>query len=226
MSQIEIRAARGSELIAGCDLLAGALGFDERDALPPWLVQTSAEHGGIALGAFAEQRLVGFSVAIPAGPDVLFSCGLAVDPRFRGRRIGHRLKLAQRERALGQGCRSILWTADPLSAAALRVYLPGLGARLVRYGAELYAAVRPAAVPPDDVTIEWRLDGAEPIDGPPAGCVEVPFDHTTLDDDLLLSWRLRVRRAMQKVLERGAVGTSVALDRGARRAWVLFTEVR
>jgi predicted GNAT superfamily acetyltransferase len=224
MSEITIRDARGADLVAGCELLSESLGFGARDALPPWLVQASAEHGGLALAAFAEQRVVGFSVAIPAAPGALFSCGLAVAPQLRGRRIGHRLKLAQRERALAQGCASIVWTADPLSASALALYLPGLGARLVRYDAGLYAAVRPALVPPDDVVIEWRLEPGERAEGRPAGRVEVPFDHRSLAGEALLSWRLRVRLAMRRVLDRGAVGTTMAIDRGARRAWVLFRE--
>jgi GNAT superfamily N-acetyltransferase len=224
MPAIEIRDARGPELAAGCELLARALGFSDRDALPPWLVQTAVECGGLALGAFRSQSLVGFSVAIPAGAGTLFSCGLAVDPSCRGHGIGRTLKLAQRERALQQGCTSIRWTADPLVAPALGLYLAGLGARLVEYGAELYADVRPSAVPPDDVTIEWPLAGAPPDCGAPALSVEIPFDHRALSRAELLDWRLRVRRSMSRALERGSVGTGVAIDRAGRRAWVLFSE--
>src|SRR5918999_252129 len=151
MTDVEIRDARGGDLVAGCELRADSLGFGARDALPPWLVQTAATAGGIALGAFRDAELLGFSVAIPAEPGALFSCGLAVAPELRGRGIGRRLKLAQRERALGAGRTVIRWTADPLSARALGLYLSGLGARLVGYAADLYADVRPSEVPADDV---------------------------------------------------------------------------
>lgn len=224
MSAIEIRDAKGPELVAGCELLARALGFSDRDALPPWLVQTAAACGGLALGAFRAQVLVGFSVAIQAGGGTLFSCGLAVDPSCRGHGVGRALKLAQRDQALQQGCASIRWTADPLAAPALGLYLAGLGARLVEYGVDLYAAVRPSAVPPDDVTIEWPLAGAATGDGAPALSVEIPFDHRALNGPELLDWRMRVRRSMSKALEHGGVGTSVAMDRGTRRAWVLFSQ--
>ena len=128
-----------------------------RDALPPWLVQTSAAHGGLALGAFEDGRLVGFSFALPGGPGELFSCGLAVATGCRGRGIGLRLKRLQRDRAAAMGVDTIRWTADPLSAPALALYLGTLRARLVAYAPELYAEVRPSAIPPDDVVIEWRL---------------------------------------------------------------------
>jgi predicted GNAT superfamily acetyltransferase len=224
MTQIDIRDARGGELVAGCELLAASLGFGTRDALPPWLIQTAASSGGIALGAFEGATLVGFSVAIPAEPDALFSCGLAVDPAHRGRGVGRRLKLAQRERALAAGRTVIRWTAEPLAAAPLGLYLSGLGARLVEYGADLYAEVRPSELLQDDVTVEWRLTGVPRGTGPPAASVEVPFDHRRLDAAELADWRLCVRRTMSQALERGRIGTGVALDRASRRAWVLFSE--
>ena len=222
MADLEIRDARGRELVAGCALLATELGFAPRDALPPWLVQTAAASDGIALGAFRNGSLIGFSAAIPAEPGALFSCGLAVESQFRGQGIGRQLKLAQRERALASGRTVIRWTAEPLSASALGLYLSGLGARLVDYGVGLYADVRPAAVPPDDVTIEWTLED-RPGDGPPATSVEVPFDYRRLGQERFHEWRLRVRRAMASAIDAGAVGTGVATDRGSERAWVLFS---
>jgi GNAT superfamily N-acetyltransferase len=224
MTEIDVRDAEGEDLIAGSGLLARALGFGERDALPPWLIQTAVGCGGVALAAFRDRELVGFSFAIPSGDGALFSCGLAVDPACRGRGVGRTLKLAQRERALRYGRTRIRWTADPLSAQALALYLPGLGARLTAYGTELYSRVRPSAVPADDVTIDWPLLGAERCERSPAACVEVPFDHRALAAPELLDWRVRVRRAMTRALDRGAVGTGVALDRAARRAWILFSE--
>ena len=219
MTDVEIRDARGGDLVAGCELLADSLGFGARDALPPWLVQSV----GIALGAFRDAELVGFSVAIPAEPDALFSCGLAVASAHRGKGIGRRLKLAQRERALASGRTVIRWTAEPLAAAPLGLYLAGLGARLVDYGPGLYDEVRPSEIPQDDVTIEWRLTGPPPANNRSGASVEVPFDHRELGAAELAEWRLRVRRAMSRALGCGSVGTGVAVDRASRRAWVLFS---
>jgi predicted GNAT superfamily acetyltransferase len=221
-SPFDVRDAHGAELVAGCALLARALDFADRDAVAPWLVQTAAACGGLALAAFAGERLVGFSFALAAAGGELFSCGLAVEPPWRGRGVGWALKLAQRERALAQGCARIRWTADPLSAPALGLYLSGLGARLVAYEPELYADVRPAAVAPDDVVIDWPLAAASAPAGS-ASRVEIPFDRRALDRVELRHWRLRVRNDMTRVLDAGAVGTGVAVDRGARRAWVVFS---
>jgi predicted GNAT superfamily acetyltransferase len=224
MPEIQIRDAAGQELVDGAALLARSLAFAERDAVPAWLIQTAVGCGGVALAAFREQTVVGFSFAIPSGDGALFSCGLAVAPSCRGHGVGRRLKLAQRERALAQGRTRIRWTADPLSRPALALYLAGLGARLTGYEPELYATVRPSPVPPDDVTIDWPLLGSGATRPEPAASVEVPFDHRTLPPAELAAWRLRVRSAMARALESGAIGTGVAIDRSTRRAWVLFSE--
>src|SRR5262245_26304398 len=67
MSEIQIRDVHGREFVDGCALLAASLEFSDRDAVPPWLAQTAAGFGGLALGAFEQDRLVGFSFALPAG---------------------------------------------------------------------------------------------------------------------------------------------------------------
>ncbi|MDA0184373.1 GNAT family N-acetyltransferase [Solirubrobacter phytolaccae] len=224
MSEIEVRDAHGAELVAGCALLARSLAFSERDALPPWLAQTSAAHGGIALAAVDGERVVGFSFALPGRPGELFSCGLAVEPGARGRGVGRRLKLAQRERALAGGAEVIRWTADPLSAPALALYLGGLGARITDYAPELYADVRDAVVPPDDVVIEWRLGEPSSVSGAAAARVEIPLDTPSLSVGERSRWRFAVRREMGPVLEAGGVGTDVLVDRADGRAWVLFHE--
>jgi predicted GNAT superfamily acetyltransferase len=222
MPEIEVRDARGADLVAGCALLARALGFSERDALPPWLVQTLAAEGGLALGAFAADALVGFSCAVPTAAGELFSCGLAVARDWRGRGVARRLKLAQRERALRRGVLTIRWTADPLAAPALALYLGRLRARLVAYAPDLYTAVRPASAPADDVLVEWSLAGPPPTPGAPVGRAAIPLDRRALDAPALARWRRDAREAMTGALARGGVGTDVVLDRAGGRAHVVF----
>jgi predicted GNAT superfamily acetyltransferase len=155
MVDVLIRDARGDELVAGLALLREALGFNALDAIPAWLALTTTEGGGLALCARAGGALVGFSYAVPAlrpGGPHLFSCGLAVAPAWRGRGVGRRLKLAQRDRARALGIDRIRWTADPLAVPALRLYLSGLGARLVGYRAGMYDPVRRTSN--DDVEID------------------------------------------------------------------------
>ena len=223
---VEVGEARASELIEGTRLLADVLGFPARDAIPAWLAQDAGDAGAIVLAARADGRLVGFSIALPAfdGPErSYFSCVLAVDARLRSRGIGRRLKLAQRDQAIARGVRVIRWRADPLNAAGLRLYLDGLGARLVGYRAELYAGVRvDDGVPHDDVDIEWRLEATAPAPADGAR-VELPWDAGALGRRAVLRWRLAVRSAVRDALAAGGAGVSVERARDARRAWLRFT---
>jgi len=228
---ITVRPARTDELPAGVRLLASALGFRPEDALPAWLVQTSTRYGGLAIAALAGRALAGFSCAVPGvdeeGP-FLFSCGLAVAPAHRGRGLGRALKLAQGRLARERGYALVRWTADPLNAVALRLYLTGLGARGVAYHPGLHDAVRPpGAIPQDDLEIDWQLD-RDPDAAPTAGdapALELPWDLAALvraDPVSALEWRLRVRAEATDLLGDGLAATGVTLDCVRRRAFLRF----
>jgi predicted GNAT superfamily acetyltransferase len=222
MEEVAIRDIVREDLGLGVGLLASALGFAERDAIPAWLALTTWEAGGLALGAYHGRRLVGFSYAVPAlepGGPHLFSCGLAVVPDFRSLGVGRRLKLVQRDRALARGVTRIRWTADPLSAAALGLYLSRLGARLVRYRAGLYSGLRGGAC--DDVEIEWALAG-ERAALPVSERVEIPLDRDALAARDREAARRDVRRRMTILLREGLVGVGVETDRAAGRCCVAF----
>jgi predicted GNAT superfamily acetyltransferase len=213
---VEVRAAAAPELPAGAALLASALGFSDRDAIPAWHMQDVAERGGLALVAVDGAVVVGFSYAVPAvadGVGFLFSSGLAIRADRRGRGIGRRLKLAQGREAAARGHTTIRWTADPLSVPALRLYLTVLGARVVGYRPDAYRGVRrDGGVPHDDVDVEWLLDGVSRTPEIEAA-VELPLG----DRD---GWRLRVRGELYRRLADGAEGVGIRVDRAAGRAWM------
>lgn len=225
---VEIGDATREEMVAGAALLASALGFSAADAVPAWAMQAAAEAGGVVLAARDGGRLVGWSYGFAGwegGAAHLYSCGLAVAPRDRSRGIGRALKLAQRDRAVALGYRSIRWTADPLAAPALRLYLSGLGARMIRYRAGLFDGLRDGnGVPQDDVEIEWPLDVPRAPRSPASGRdrVEIPAARAGLSPAEHLRWRVRVREAFGDRLRSGAVGVGVERDPGTGRCWVVF----
>ncbi len=209
----EIRKARREDLPAAAALLAAGLGFLPPDAIPAWFMRTTDECGGITLVALDGDTVVGASYALPAREHELFSCGLAVAAPHRGRRLGLALKLEQRRQAEAGGYTRIRWTADPLNGRALRLYLSGLGARLVAYRGGLHDGLR--TDPEDDVDIVWPLSPAPALDGR-AERVELPWADPSPTD------RRRVRTAMCELLDDGYVGHAVELDRGAGRCWIAF----
>jgi predicted GNAT superfamily acetyltransferase len=214
--RLAIRPARPEDLPAAAALLASGLGFAAPDAVPPWLMRTTDECGGLTLVAAADQAVVGVSYALPAR-EGLFSCGLAVAPAYRGRRLGLELKRAQRRQAIALGYTSIRWTTDPVNGRALRVYLSGLGALVTGYRAGLHDGLRAdPGHPQDDLEIVWQLAEEPRLDRSEIRQVELPWSAAGTAD------RERVRAEMSALLADGYVGASVRLDPDARRCHVSF----
>jgi GNAT superfamily N-acetyltransferase len=218
---VTIEPARREHLPAAAALLAAGLGFAPADAVPAWLMQTTDDCGGVSLVAVDDGQVVGALHSIP-GHDgnerYLFTCGLVVAATHRGRRLGLALTAEQRRRARLAGCRSIRWTADPVNGRALRLYLSGLGARLVGYRPSLHDGLRAGAGhPQDDVDLVWPIvDPPPPTAGNGTAEVELPWSQPTPAD------RDRVRERMTALLDGGRVGVDVRLDWRARRCWIVF----
>jgi predicted GNAT superfamily acetyltransferase len=220
--------ATPAELPAAALLLRDTLRFEPADGVPAWLMQTVIGRGGVCLVARDGKRVVGASFALPVldadGPS-LFSCGLAVAVTHRGCGIGRALKEKQREQARALGLTAIRWTADPLNAAALRLYLNGLGAQVVAYHQALYdQSRRGARTPQDDVLLRWDIARTREPDAAlmPAGTVPVPWDAGRLEHGEWLAWRHRVRDLACELLDAGLVGTSVVAQPERQRYLLEF----
>ncbi len=157
----------------------------ETDVVPGHLLITIENNGGILLGAFEGDRIVGFVLGF-LGVDVgspdrvamarLKHCShmLGVHPDYRGRGIGLELKLAQRRLVIGQGIRLVTWTYDPLQSRNAYLNIRRLGALCQRYKVDAYGAMRDSlneGVASDRFEIDWwitssrveaRIEGKRP----------------------------------------------------------------
>jgi len=149
--------------------------FRDIDVMPGWVMYTASQHGGLALGAYVEGGLVGYSFALPGYADgraFLYSIGLLVRSGFEDRNVGTMLKLAQGEHAQRLGYDLVKWSVDPLASRPMYLYLSRLGARLVAYLPEIYELFAlgglDAAIVADEAEIEWELGepDARPASGP------------------------------------------------------------
>ncbi|MDH3496232.1 MAG: GNAT family N-acetyltransferase [Gemmatimonadota bacterium] len=116
-------------------------GDDFRELVPPAMLQIAQKLGGIAAGAFAGDRLVGFVYGLTGlldGRTAHWSHMLAVDPACRDQGIGQRLKAHQRDAIRALGIDRIFWTFDPLVARNAYVNLTCLGARVTEYVRDMY----------------------------------------------------------------------------------------
>jgi len=152
------------------DLEVRVWDFDERDVVPSQMYVVAAKVGGQVVGAFADEKMVGFSLAYPGIRDskpYLHSHMAAVLPQFRDLGIGRMLKLAQRDDALARGISLIEWTFDPLQPRNAYFNFCRLGVVARRYLIDVYGHTSSplhAGLPTDRLVAEWHLNSKRVAD--------------------------------------------------------------
>jgi predicted GNAT superfamily acetyltransferase len=135
------------------------------DVVPRMMLHPAREVGGVLVGAYDGAQLVGFAfgfVGLERGRVVLHSHMLAVRHEYRGRDLGFRLKLAQRERALREGITRMTWTFDPLQSRNAHLNFAKLGVTSADYRVNYYSDVSTsplhAVAGTDRLWVTWELD--------------------------------------------------------------------
>lgn len=147
--------------------------------VPPHLLRAVTHMGGLAVGAFAAEELIGFvfgfrGVREQGGREqqLHHSHVAAVLPDWRGRGIGVGLKRAQAQLCRQQGLELMTWTFDPLRARNAHLNLEKLGATVSAYEPMYYGQMFDAQngqLDSDRLLAEWQLSGSlERFSGPVA----------------------------------------------------------
>lgn len=141
---------------------------DWRDSVPANLLITVYKNGGVILGAFDDGKMVGFVFSFIGsesqnGSMQIKHCShmLAVLPEYQSRKIGTRLKFAQRDAVLAQNIHLMTWTYDPLQALNANLNLVRLGAIARQYIIDAYGEMTDglnAGLGSDRFQAEWWLD--------------------------------------------------------------------
>jgi predicted GNAT superfamily acetyltransferase len=163
-AEIFVRHCHGLPEFQQCfELQRAVWGKTELDVPLPLFV-VAAETGGQVLGAFDQEKLVGFTLAIAGyrdGIPFLHSHMTAVLENYRDHGIGRRLKLFQRDDALQRGIRLVEWTFDPLEVKNAFLNFNRLGAIARRYLPNCYGVTTSplhGGMPTDRLIAEWWLD--------------------------------------------------------------------
>lgn len=136
-------------------------GYD--DVVPTAILAVSVHRGGILIGAFDGDRMVGFVYSLPGikdGRPTQWSHMAGVVAEHRSAGIGHQLKVLQRERALALGLDLIEWTYDPLQAMNAHLNFVKLGVVVEEYAENIYGeSTSPLhrGNPTDRFVAEWWI---------------------------------------------------------------------
>jgi len=137
---------------------------DDRDIVPGHMLIAFQHAGGLILGAFDGQQLVGFAVGFLGrqnGRWLLWSHEAGVRQYYQGRGIGAKLKWMQREYALEDGLDCIAWTFDPLQAGNAKFNIHYLGCTCNLYHENVYGVMQDklnAGLPSDRFETRWWLN--------------------------------------------------------------------
>ncbi len=139
----------------------GYTSFEDAVGIPMFVA--TLKRGGILLGAYDGNRLIGFVYSIAGmkdGRPTQWSHMLGVRREYRAAGVGRDLKLEQRRVCLGMGVELMEWTCDPLVAVNAHLNLQRLGATAREYVADAYgqsASPLHKGAPTDRFIVEWRM---------------------------------------------------------------------
>lgn len=139
----------------------------ETDVVPAHVLLTVAHNGGLVLGAFDGEKLVGNAwgfpglYEVPDGPRPKHcSHQLGVLPEYRDSGVGFALKRAQWQMVRQQGLDRITWTYDPLLSRNAYLNIARLGAVCNTYLREVYGEMRDGlnvGLPSDRFQVDWWI---------------------------------------------------------------------
>jgi len=208
-----------AEMRAVEELQKEVWGIPDLDVVPLTHLVAAKEAGGVLIGAFDGETLVGFVYGFPSferGQLAHHSHMLAVKPAYRNFDLGRRLKLAQRDHVKAQGIELISWTFDPLQSLNAHFNFNKLGVIADRYLPNFYgedAASFLHQTGTDRLWVSWFIS-REPV---PVGdqdhvAIEIPTNIDALPRETALKWRAETRRAFTEALSAGYIVKSFVRD--------------
>lgn len=163
---IEIRQLLTTEQLAKTQEVERAVW--NMEPIPLHQTFTAIKNGGIALGAYDGDKMVGYVYGFPGfaeGKTYLCSHMLGILPGYRGKQIGETLKIEQAKVARRLGYSLMTWTFDPLESRNAHLNLNKLRARGAVYSPDHYGELTDdlnQGLPSDRLIIEWELH-VEPL---------------------------------------------------------------
>ena len=140
----------------------------ETDVVPAHMLITAMHNGGLVIGAFVEDKIIGFVFGFPGleftpdGPRPKHcSHMMGIHPDHRDSGIGFALKRAQWQMVRHQGLDHITWTYDPLLSRNAYLNIAKLGAVCNTYRRSEYGEMRDglnAGLPSDRFQVDWWVN--------------------------------------------------------------------
>ncbi|MFD1706867.1 GNAT family N-acetyltransferase [Siminovitchia sediminis] len=185
-STIDIRVLTTIEEMNEMQQLENAIWSGE-GGIPVHQTITAVRNGGLAIGAYDQGQLVGFSYGFPGFKDgkvYLCSHNMGIHPEYRDAGIGASLKNKQKEEAAKLGYDMLTWTYDPLETRNGYLNLSKLRAICSIYVENSYGIFEEGinkGLPTDRFKVEWWIHSRHVAERKPVsfkeGAERIPWKH-------------------------------------------------
>lgn len=139
-------------------------------AIPSHQLLAAVQNGGLVLGAYLEEKLIGFNycfVGYQDGEMYLHSHMIGVEKAYREQGVGELLKHAQQEYAKEHGFQLIRWLIEPLEARLANLAFFKLNTVSYQYEMDYYGALQDdfnEGLPSDRLVVEWWIERKQMTD--------------------------------------------------------------
>ncbi|GAA4717333.1 GNAT family N-acetyltransferase [Brevibacillus fulvus] len=138
--------------------------WSDDSVIPLHMTLTVAKFGGLFLGAYDGEKMIGFLYSFPGftdGQPHLCSHMLGFLPEYRKQGLGVAMKWLQREESRKLGHAKITWTFDPLETVNGYLNIHKLGGIVRSYLPNCYGELNDEmnrGLPTDRFLVEWFID--------------------------------------------------------------------
>jgi chorismate synthase len=136
----------------------------EVGVVPAYLLELTSSHGGLSLGLYMNERIVGFSFSIAAYTKeigyYLFSDSMGFYKNYQRKSLGFLLKQVQYQVAKEKGVKKIYWTYDPLLGPNANINIRKVGGTVHHYELDRYTLINTSSgicIPADRFLLDWSI---------------------------------------------------------------------
>ena len=176
--------------------------FTERDVIPLHLLKPINNQGGLVLGAFENEKMIGILVGFLAYHKGILhhhSHVTGVLDRYKG--VGFQLKQKQREFALSQGLDLVTWTYDPMQSSNAYFNFAKLGVISHTYYRDYYGEMRDSlnvGLASDRLLVEWWIR-TEDVVRRAEGTFQQPILDKMLSQGEIINTTKKIRKLRENV---------------------------
>ncbi len=139
-------------------------------AIPSHQLLAAVQNGGLVLGAYLDEKLIGFNYCFVGYRDremYLHSHMIGVEKAYREQGVGELLKHAQQEYAKENEFQLVRWLIEPLEAGLANLAFLKLNATSFQYENDYYGPLQDdfnEGLPSDRLVVEWWIEREQVAD--------------------------------------------------------------